>query len=117
MWFGVSIEDGTTTSRIRIFAKRPLASGSFRSSRLSPLSASSTSPNIDWVIVGGESGPGARPMEKEWVIDIRNQCVSARVRSSSSNGVAAAPKTGGRLLEGKEWSQFPATQIGCPKAA
>ena len=64
---------------------------------------------IDWVIVGGESGPGARTMEPSWVIDIRNQCVNADVRFFFKQWGGRTPKAGGRLLEGKEWNEFPMT--------
>ena len=63
--------------------------------------------NIHWVIVGGESGPGARPMKPEWAIDIRDQCVAARVPFFFKQWGGRSPKTGGRKLEGKVWSQFP----------
>jgi len=62
---------------------------------------------ISWVIVGGESGPGARPMDRQWVIDIRNQCVHAKVAFFFKQWGGRTPKAGGRLLEGKEWNQFP----------
>jgi len=61
------------------------------------------------VIVGGESGPRARPMNAEWAIDIRNQCIKAKVAFFFKQWGGRTPKTGGRLLEGKEWSQFPRT--------
>ena len=64
--------------------------------------------NIHWVIVGGESGPGARPMKEEWAIDIRNQCVVAHVPFFFKQWGGRTPKTGGRMLDGKTWSQFPA---------
>jgi len=59
------------------------------------------------VIVGGESGPGARPMNPRWAIDVRNQCVAARVAFFFKQWGGRLPKTGGRLLEGREWNQFP----------
>jgi protein gp37 len=62
---------------------------------------------IDWVITGGESGPGARPIDPKWVIDIRNQCVKAKVAFFFKQWGGRNPKSGGRLLEGKEWNQFP----------
>lgn len=46
--------------------------------------------SINWVIVGGESGPGARPLREEWVLDIRDQCHAARVPFFSSSGAASA---------------------------
>ena len=65
---------------------------------------------IHWVIVGGESGPRARRMDPRWVIDIRNQCVAAGVAFFFKQWGGRSPKSGGRLLEGKEWNQFPVIQ-------
>src|SRR6202011_791357 len=62
---------------------------------------------IDWVIVGGESGPGARPMNPEWAMDVRDQCIAARVAFFFKQWGGRSPKTGGRLLQGREWNQFP----------
>ena len=57
---------------------------------------------------GGLSfGPGARPMKPEWAIDVRDQCVAARVPFFFKQWGGRSPKTGGRKLEGKVWSQFP----------
>jgi protein gp37 len=114
MWFGVSVEDGTKTSRIRHLRDAPAG---VRFLSIEPLIASVGQldlTQIDWVIVGGESGPGARPMKEEWVIQIRNQCVKARVPFFFKQWGGRTPKTGGRLLEGEEWSQFP-TPIPVPK--
>ncbi len=107
MWFGVSIEDGTKTSRIRHLREAP-ASVRFLSIEplIGPVGKLDLT-EIDWVIVGGESGPGARPMKKEWAINIRNQCVEAHTPFFFKQWGGRTPKTGGRLLEGKEWSQFP----------
>ena len=69
---------------------------------------------IDWVIVGGESGPSARPMDEEWVIDIRNQCVRAGVVFFFKQWGGRSPKSGGRMLEGKEWNQFPRRPHAAP---
>jgi protein gp37 len=108
MWFGVSIENGQSKSRITHLQK---ANASVRFLSVEPLIAPVGNLNlggIHWVIVGGESGPGARSMEREWVIDIRNQCLAAKVAFFFKQWGGRSPKTGGRLLEGKEWNQFPA---------
>ena len=63
---------------------------------------------IDWVIVGGESGPGARPMATDWVRDIRDQCRAAGVAFFFKQWGVLRPKTGGRDLVGREWNQMPA---------
>jgi protein gp37 len=79
MWFGVSVENEQATSRIAHLQK---SNASVRFLSVEPLIAPVGKlclDGIDWVIVGGESGPRARPMKLEWVIDIRNQCVAARV--------------------------------------
>jgi protein gp37 len=62
---------------------------------------------IDWVIVGGESGPGARPMKEEWVLEIRNQCVEARVPFFFKQWGGVFKKRAGRLLDGRTWDQMP----------
>jgi len=62
---------------------------------------------IDWVIVGGESGPRARPMETRWALDVRNQCLNANVAFFFKQWGGRSPKSGGRLLEGEEWNEFP----------
>jgi protein gp37 len=108
MWFGVSVENEQATSRIKHLQK---ANAGIRFLSIEPLIAPVGKlclDDIHWVIVGGESGPRARPMSPEWAIDIRNQCVTARVPFFFKQWGGRSPKTGGRLLEGKVWSQFPA---------
>jgi len=62
---------------------------------------------IDWVIVGGESGPGARPMHLKWATNLRDQCVSMGVPYFFKQWGGKNKKASGRILEGKEWSQIP----------
>jgi len=62
---------------------------------------------IDWAIVGGESGPQARSMNKEWVIDIRNQCRTAGVAFFFKQWGGFNKKKTGRILEGKTWNEMP----------
>ena len=110
MWFGVSVENEKATSRI---AHLQRANASIRFLSLEPLIAPIGKLHLDgihWVIVGGESGPRSRPMKSEWAINIRNQCVAARVPFFFKQWGGRSPKTGGRVLDGKVWSQFPATQ-------
>jgi protein gp37 len=64
---------------------------------------------IDWVIVGGESGPGARPIRHEWVTDIRDQCVAANVPFFFKQWGGVNKKKTGRILEGRTWGQVPQT--------
>jgi protein gp37 len=62
---------------------------------------------IDWVIVGGESGPGARPMEKVWATDIRDQCDAVGVPFFFKQWGGFNKKAAGRLLEGRTWDEMP----------
>jgi protein gp37 len=62
---------------------------------------------IDWVIVGGESGPKARPMEKSWVTDVRDQCQKARVPFFFKQWGGPNKKKAGRELDGREWDEMP----------
>jgi protein gp37 len=108
IWFGVSVEDRQATSRIVHLRK---ANAAVRFLSIEPLIAPVGKLDlraIDWVIVGGESGPRARPMDPRWAIDIRNQCLDAGVAFFFKQWGGRSPKSGGRLLEGQEWSQFPA---------
>jgi protein gp37 len=63
---------------------------------------------IGWVIVGGESGPGARPMLKEWVLSIRDQCQNANVPFFFKQWGGTRKKKRGRELEGRTWDEMPA---------
>lgn len=62
---------------------------------------------IDWVIVGGESGPGARPMHEEWVLEIRDQCLKSKVPFFFKQWGGFHKKKAGRSLEGQIWNQMP----------
>ncbi len=107
MWFGVSIEDGSNKTRIRHLQETP-ASVRFLSIEplIGPIGVLDLN-GIDWVIVGGESGPGARPMDTEWVREVRDQCLECGVAFFFKQWGGARPKSGGRDLDGREWSQFP----------
>ncbi len=62
---------------------------------------------IDWAIVGGESGPGARPVEESWILDLRDQCREARVAFFFKQWGGQNKKKTGRLLEGRTWDEMP----------
>ncbi len=62
---------------------------------------------IDWVIVGGESGPGARPMSKDWVLSIKEKCNSQKIPFFFKQWGGVNKKKNGRLLEGQEWNEMP----------
>ena len=62
---------------------------------------------IDWAIVGGESGPAARPIDSNWVTDIRDQCVKAGVAFFFKQWGGVQKKRAGRTLEGRTWDEMP----------
>jgi protein gp37 len=62
---------------------------------------------IDWVIVGGESGPGARPLNEDWVMDIKGKCQTSNIPFFFKQWGGVNKKKGGRLLEGRLWNQMP----------
>lgn len=110
IWLGVSIEDEKNTVRLKHLKASP-ASTKFVS--FEPLLASVGKidlTGIDWAIVGGESGPRARPMAEEWAIEIRDQCRRDKVAFFFKQWGGIRPKSGGRLLRGREWNQYPKNQ-------
>lgn len=108
IWMGVTVEEERfidrikhlrdSKARIKFISCEPLLS----SINELPLEG------IDWVIVGGESGPNARPMEKNWATSIRDQCLSAKVSYFFKQWGGWDKKKNGRVLEGKIWNQLPA---------
>jgi protein gp37 len=67
--------------------------------------------NIDWAIVGGESGPGARYMSPEWVADLRDQCLVQKVPFFFKQWGGINKKKAGRLLDGRTWNEMPVVEI------
>lgn len=107
IWMGVSVENEKTIDRIDHLRKTK-AKVKFLSCEplIGPL------PNInlegiDWVIVGGESGPNSRPMEKEWVDDIQQQCEKAGVAFFFKQWGGVNKKKTGRLLNGRTYDEIP----------
>ncbi|WFR99610.1 DUF5131 family protein [Rhizobium tumorigenes] len=111
IWLGTSVEDGARKSRIG-HIQRMNASTRFLSVEplIGPMGLMNLK-DIDWVIVGGESGPKARPMQSEWVREVRDQCNKAGVAFFFKQWGGIRPKTGGRELDGKQWSELPSIQL------
>ena len=109
IWMGVSVENAETAFRID-YLRQTAAHIKFLSLEplLGPLPRLDLS-GIDWVIVGGESGPGARPMNEAWVIDLRRQCQRAGVSFFFKQWGGVQKKKAGRLLEGRTWDELPKT--------
>lgn len=105
---GVSVENQDYTFRIE-HLKKTSAHIKFLSLEplLGPLPRLDLQ-DIDWVIVGGESGPGARPMAEKWVVDIRNQCQASDVPFFFKQWGGVRKKEAGRELKGRTWNQMPA---------
>jgi protein gp37 len=107
IWLGVSVEDAKNAIRLKhLHAAR--ASVKFVS--FEPLLGSVGKVNlkgIDWAIVGGESGPKARSMDEAWALEIRDQCRADKVAFFFKQWGGTRPKSGGRLLRGREWNQYP----------
>jgi protein gp37 len=107
VWMGVTIENADYASRvddlretsafIKFLSCEPL---------LGPIPKMDLE-GINWVIVGGESGPGARPMKEEWVIDIRDQCIAAGVPFFFKQWGGVNKKLAGRRLRGQTWNEMP----------
>jgi protein gp37 len=111
IWMGVSVENETYTfridhlretgARVKFLSLEPL---------LGPLPHLNLE-GIDWVIVGGESGPGARPIEKTWVRNIRAQCRAARVPFFFKQWGGVNKKANGRHLDGRLYNELPRAAV------
>ena len=109
IWMGVSVENSDYIFRIDQLRK---TGAKIKFLSLEPLLGPVHSLNldgIDWVIVGGESGPRARPMDPSWVVDIRNQCQNAQVPLFFKQWGGTNKKKAGRRLEGRTWDEMPAS--------
>jgi len=107
VWMGVSVESAAYTFRID-HLRHTGAAVKFLSVEplLGPIPDLDLT-GIDWVIVGGESGPGARPMAEAWVTDIRDQCVEAGVSFFFKQWGGVVKSKTGRELDGKTWDEMP----------
>jgi len=107
IWIGVSVEDERNAVRLKHLKAAPAA---VRFVSFEPLIGSVgriDMRGIDWAIVGGESGPRSRPMEEEWAVEIRDQCRRDGVAFFFKQWGGTRPKSGGRLLKGREWNEYP----------
>ena len=108
IWCGVSVEDRAALVRVRHLQESPVA---VRFLSIEPLLESVGQfdvSGISWVIVGGESGPGARTLEEEWVCEVRDLCEENRVPFFFKQWGGSRPTSGGRALEGLEYNGMPA---------
>ncbi|MEM9906369.1 MAG: phage Gp37/Gp68 family protein [Cyanobacteria bacterium P01_D01_bin.44] len=106
VWAGVSVESQSWSWRIRVLSEVP---ADIRFLSCEPLLGPLLLPlhNIHWVIVGGESGSGARPVQIDWIRDIRNQCLEADVPFFFKQWGGFNKKKNGRELDGRTWDELP----------
>jgi protein gp37 len=117
VWLGVSVENQEMAEKRIPLLLENEASVCFLSCEplLGPLDLSPWLSRIQWVIVGGESGPAWRPMKQDWVIAIREQCKRFGVPFFFKQWGGGFKSKGGRLLEGREWNEMPAPKTdGAP---
>ena len=109
VWLGVSAEDRKTAGeRIPALLETPAAVRWLSAEPLlGPVEIDDLLPGLDWVVAGGESGPGARPMDPAWVRSLRNQCLCARVPFFFKQWGGTTSKAGGCELDGRTWRQMP----------
>ena len=111
VWMGVSVENNrwvvradalrTVPAAVRFISAEPL---------LGPLDRLDLS-EIDWLIAGGESGPGHRPVAEEWLVDLRDRCAASSVAFFFKQWGGRTSKIGGRELQGREWSELPPASL------
>lgn len=117
VWMGVTVESSDYTTRLDDL-RQTAAAVKFISFEplLGPIPNIDLA-DIDWAILGGESGPGARPMPKEWVLDIRDQCVNANVPFFFKQWGGVNKKARGRTLENRTWDEIPRAMLPKEHAA
>ena len=104
---GVTVESGPHAARADALRRVPAAIRHVSAEPLlGPLDALDLT-DIDLVIAGGESGPGRRPPQPDWLRDLRDRCLAAGVAFAFKGWAGASQATGGRLLDGREWRQSP----------
>jgi protein gp37 len=107
VWMGVSVEDSSVLSRIDDLRSVPAA---VRFLSCEPLLGPLQGPSLEgihWVIAGGESGANARPMDRFWVEELKDQCASAGIPFFFKQWGGRTPKAGGRDLGGRTWDDMP----------
>jgi protein gp37 len=114
IWIGTSVEDQEVDYRVRHLLDVPAAVRFLSCEPLiGPLDLTEfftspfAEPEIHWVIAGGESGIGARPLEAGWVRTIRDQCLVHDIPFFFKQWGGRTPKAGGRILDGEVWDEFP----------
>lgn len=118
IWMGVSVESYRYTHRIEALRRIP-ADIRFVSFEplLSAIPASTSLERIQWAIIGGESGPGARPMQPEWATELRKLCRQYGTAFFFKQWGGVNKKAAGRILEGRTWNEMPTNPDSVPQLA
>lgn len=111
VWLGVSVEDSASKSRVTHLREAPAAVRFLSAEPLIGSVGKLDLTGIHWVIAGGESGPGARPMHIEWAREIRDLCSDQGVAFFFKQWGGLRPKSGGRDLDGREWNELPTSLV------
>jgi protein gp37 len=117
IWLGVSIEDRQALVRLKHLRQ---ARASVRFISFEPLLGALGKVDLDgihWVIVGGESGPGARPIDPAWVRELRDQCLERKVAFFFKQWGGRTPKARGNILDGRQWLEYPIALTASRQAA
>lgn len=109
VWMGVSIENRRFVHRADLLREVPAAVRFISAEPLLGQLEGLDLTDIHWLIAGGESGAGHRPIREEWVIDLRDRCAEEEVAFFFKQWGGFRPKSNGRLLEGREWNAMPRT--------
>ena len=112
IWVGVTIESSSYLSRLEYLRNVPASVRFLSLEPLLGLMPKMDLKDIDWVIVGGESGPGTRPMNKAWVMDIRQNCQRGKVPFFFKQWGGVHKKRSGRLLNGRTYDEMPKQNSG-----
>lgn len=117
VWIGTSVEDDAHVGRVDALRATP-AAVRFVSAEplLGPLPSLDLT-GIDWLISGGESGPNARPVNADWVRDLRDRCVANGTAFFHKQWGGRTPKANGRELDGRTWDEYPVAPRGIPASA
>lgn len=107
VWIGTSIESNDYTRRASRLRETPAAVRFISAEPLLGPLPSLDLTGIRWLIAGGESGPGARPMRASWVRDLRDRCAESGTAFFFKQWGGRTPKAGGRELDGRTWDQYP----------
>jgi len=111
IWMGVTVENSDVLSRIESLRNTEAKVKFLSCEPLLGSLAKIDLTGIDWVIVGGESGPGARPVRKEWILEIRDICQEQNVPFFFKQWGGTFKKKNGRLLEGRIYDEMPNIRI------